>query len=356
MRTFENKINNYFYLSSLKNIANALQKEKERDTNDLRFLLNDFDDEIKISDKAQEEFVKNKGLKIKREEENLILSKNELIDENIKHLSQIKFNFLKEINLSENKITSIDFLYNLNLPYLELLNLSHNQIKKIEPLGKINSKNLKYLFIQNNEIENIQVFIDYYSNFKLLEILRLDHNNYSEDSVSFNEIKKKYDTIMISDSYVEKIRRDFHIMYDNQSGTIKVNNTNESDSILRSIFIIISENNNIRIKKLDLSSNKIVDPSLLNRIQFCFLNDLILSGNNIKNLNFLKGMKAQNLNNLYLDHNYINDLSPLINPDIKTKVFPNIRLISLSTNNFDIKEPKNKKILKMYEDIIEPIP
>ena len=186
---------------------------------------------------------------------------------------------MKEINLSENKITNIDFLYNINLPFLELLNLSYNQIKNIEPLGDINSKKLKYLFIQNNEIENMQVFIDHDSNFKFLEILRLDNNNHNEDSESFNEIKKKYDKIMISNSYVEKIRRDLHIIYDNQSGTIKVNNTKESDSILRSIFIIISENNQNMIKTLDLANNEIVDPSLLNRIQFGSLNDLILSGN-----------------------------------------------------------------------------
>ena len=152
---------------------------------------------------------------------------------------------------------------------------------------------------------------------------------------------------MISNSYVEKIRRDLHIIYDNQSGTIKVNNTKEGNSILRSIFIIISENNQNMIKKLDLANNKIVDPSLLNRIQFGSLNELILSGNNIKNLNFLKGMKAENLNNLYLDNNYINDLSPLNNRDIIKKVFPNIKFISLSTNNFDAKEPKNQKILIM---------
>ena len=166
-------------------------------------------------------------------------------------------------------------------------------------------------------------------------------------------MKNKYGNIMISDSYVEKIRKDLNIIYDNQSGTMKINNTNESNSILRNIIIIMSENNQNIIKKLDLSNNKIVDPSILNRIQFGSLKDLILSGNNIKNLNFLKGMKAENLTNLYLDNNYINDLSPLINPDIKKKVLPNIKYISLSTNNIDVKEPKNQKIFSMYEDIIE---
>jgi len=73
-------------------------------------------------------------------------------------------------------------------------------------------------------------------------------------------------------------------------------------------------------------------------IQFDFLEELDLSGNNIKNLKFLKGMKVYNLKNLYLDNNYINDLSPLKNNNFGN-VFKNLT-ITLKNNNFDEEDPK----------------
>jgi Leucine-rich repeat (LRR) protein len=355
MNAFDNNVNNYFYLKSLKNIAVALEKEKKRDSNDLIFLLNDFQNELKSSEEAKNKFVKEKSITIDRQEECLLLSENELKDENTKCLSLIKFNHLKEINLSENEIKNIDFLFNMNLPFLELLNLSNNQIENIDVLGKINSKKLKYLFIQNNQIKDIKVFNDNYkSNFILLEILRLENNKFEKNSNLYNEIKMKYGDIIISDEFVEKIKREFRIIYDNENGTIAVKNTGESSSILRNIFIIISENNKNTIRKLDLSNNKIVDPSLLNRIQFDFLNELILSNNIIKNLNFLKGMKAKNLKRLYLNDNLINDLSPLNNSENIEKIFPKLEYISLINNNFDYREPKNQEILQSYGDRLEP--
>ena len=109
-----------------------------------------------------------KDIKIERQEENLILRKKKINDENIKCISLIKFNQLKEIDLSENEITSIEHLRNMNLPFLEFLNLSYNKIKNINPLSEINSRKLKYLFIQNNQIEDIYIFLDY--NFFIFDI------------------------------------------------------------------------------------------------------------------------------------------------------------------------------------------
>ena len=121
--------------------------------------------------------LKEKDLKIERQEENLILNKKNLYDINIMYLSQIKFNKLKEIDLSNNGIINIELLCNMNLPFLEFLNLSYNRIRNIEPLSEIISKNLKYLFIQNNEIVDIQVFCYYIF---IFDILRLENNNIGE--------------------------------------------------------------------------------------------------------------------------------------------------------------------------------
>jgi len=356
MNLYNKKKNNFLYLKSLKNIANEYKMEKERDTNDLKFVLNDFDNEIKNSEKAIETIFKEKefDFEIERQEENLLLSKGELNDDNFKCISKIKFNNLREINLSENNITNIDLLCNISLPYLELLNLSFNKINNIEPLGHINSTKLKFLFIQNNQIKDFKVFLDYYDpNFKTLEILRLEENKIKEDSIQFINLEEMYKDIVISSSYINSLKTKYNIKYnendDKTDKEIQIENSGKSDSILRYLFIIISHKNKNKITKLNLKSNQIVNPSLLNRIQFDSLEELDLTGNKIKNLEFLKGMRAKSLKNLYLDYNYINDLSPLKNYDFKN-VF-NELTITLRNNNFDKKDPEINYIKNNYEKI-----
>ena len=83
------------------------------------------------------------------------------------------------------------------------------------------------------------------------------------------------------------------------------------------------------------------------------MEELDLSSNKIKNLNFLKGIKANNLSNLFLDHNNIKDLSVLYN--IK-ELFPCLKIISLKNNNFSLKESEirtltnylNQQKIKLY--------
>ena len=119
--TSEKYQNNYFHLKSLKNIYISLRKEIQRDSNDLKFLFAAFNNEIEFSNKAIEVFYKAAKVDIKREEESLFLSKKNLNDINIIYLSQIKFNQLKEIDLSENEIRDIEPISNMSLPFIEFL-------------------------------------------------------------------------------------------------------------------------------------------------------------------------------------------------------------------------------------------
>ena len=54
-----------------------------------------------------------------------------LDDQDFKYISQIRFNQLKEIEISENNITNIEPFNKMSLPFLEFLNLSHNKIQII---------------------------------------------------------------------------------------------------------------------------------------------------------------------------------------------------------------------------------
>jgi len=202
MNCFKKQKNNYLYLINLKNIFLALRREKNRDSNDLKLILNDNDKEIENSEKSIKKIFIEKYVKIERQEIHLFLSNKQINDENIKLIFQIKFNNLKEINLSENEIKIIEPLCNINLPYLKLLNLSYNQIINIDTLGHISSRKLEFLFIQNYQIEDFQVFLDYDSNFNFLSILRLEENKIREDSDTFKKLEQRYKNIVISNSYI----------------------------------------------------------------------------------------------------------------------------------------------------------
>ena len=355
--------NNYFHLKSLKNIHRKLQKEILRDSNDLRFLLAAFNNEIEFSNKAIAIFDKNTTIKIERQEESLFFSKKKLNDINIMTLSMIKFNQLKEIDLSENEITNIEPISNMNLPFLEFLNLSFNKISNIKPLGELNSKKLKYLFIQNNQIENLED-IKFLCNrdFPNLKILRLENNNIPENSLKgiIDECLKKK-RIIVTNSKIDEIKKRYNIEYNEESEKLELKGVEEKEEnedvdkkkedeegelLLKNLFIVISQKNENKIKELKITKCKIKNPSILNRIHFDLLETLDLSLNNITNLNFLKGMRAKRLKNLFLNDNDISDLSLLYN--LKDKIlFPDLELISLDNNKFNL-EDEDKKDLKKY--------
>jgi hypothetical protein len=397
---------NYFHLKSLCNISKCLEKENKRDSNDLKFLLASFKNEIEFSKSAIDILRDDKKVDIEREKESIFLYNKKLDDDYFKYLSLIKFNQLKEIDLSQNEIKDIDSIRYMNLPFLEFLNLSSNKIEDINPLGEINTKKLKYLFIQNNQIKNIQVFKD--CSFPKLKILRLEKNNIEENSTLFKEIIKIYgknNQIIVTQTKIDKIMKLYNIIYNENTENInleveeakikeandilldkkkeviktekeikteeenkaeeanKIDEANKAEEankreeekeeeedeadelILKHLFIIITQKSENMIRKLKLTRNNIINPSLLNRIQFNFLEELDLSFNNIKSLNCLKGMKSKKLKSLLLSYNKINDLSPLIN--IKD-LFPNLELITLNSNIFSAKELRYKNDLTNY--------
>lgn len=335
------KINNFFYSKSLINIGNAFYREKYRDSNDLKLIFNDYANANSNSEKIIKDF-KNNDIIITRNEENLFLNGKNIDNKSFELISQIRFNQLKQIDLSDNKLSKIEFLNNINLPFLEFLNLSHNLIKDIEPIGDIRSKKLDSIYLHDNKIEEIGVFLNDNLIFPSLKILRLEKNKIKNNS--FKELKKIYKNI-ITDSEIENMKEKYKI--NEESRIIDLSNQEGGDSLLENIFGIITDKSNNKIDKLYLRNTGIVDPSLLNRIQLNKMTDLDLSVNNIKNLNFLNEMKAENLQNLYLNNNKINDLSPL---KIIIKKFPNLKKIDLYSNNFEADHPK---ILEIIGSIIK---
>lgn len=103
----------------------------------------------------------------------------------------VNFPNLLELNLSSNKISSIDILIKTNLPNLKELNLSKNQINSIDVLSEVNFPKLKILDLDNNKIKSIDVFIRV--NFPKLKELKIEKNNLESinmlDKILFPKLK-----------------------------------------------------------------------------------------------------------------------------------------------------------------------
>ena len=75
----------------------------------------------------------------------------------LEYLKNIDFKELKELYLSENKISDIKALERVKYEKLETLDLNSNQISDINVVKKINCKELKVLILYKNNISEIGV-------------------------------------------------------------------------------------------------------------------------------------------------------------------------------------------------------
>ena len=295
-----------------------------------------------MSDNAFKELKDKKNIQLHQKNKYIHLNKRELNDQEFNLISQIKFDQLKEIDISENKIKNIQPLKKMVLPFLEFLNLSYNEIQIIEPITKINSKNLRYIFLQKNQIKDIETFLD--SNFPSLKILRVEDNNINLENENDEETKKKRREVLskINEKYrgrfiyksIEDQKREFKnkynldISWDNQK--IDLSDLKGGNEMLKKLFLIITYNPENAIENLSLRNNDIVDASMLSIVNFNHLKKLDLSINSILDLKFLLDMKAKNLKYLFLDNNKFNDFNPLFHGN-----FPKLELLSINDNKFD---------------------
>jgi Leucine-rich repeat (LRR) protein len=360
--------NEDFYVNSIKNMGKSLEEAKDRNSKDIKCLFNGLSEGIQNSLKAFDYFIDQKKIHLHRDDKCLQLNNQKLVDKDFKCITQISFNQLKEIDISENKIKNIQSFKKMSLPFLEFLNLSFNEIDKIEPITKLNSKNIKYIFLQNNEIEDIEAFLD--SNYNYINILRVENyntkfNNENDENDKneelkkrkeiLNKIEKKYSGRFVYTSF-EKQLENFEKNYKCEISKDKENIINEIDlsdikggqKMLKALFLIITYKPKNNIKKLILRNNDIFDPSMLNKVNFNKLQTLDLAVNEIKDLKFLLDMKAKNLKYLYLDNNEFVEIHQILKANL-----PSLEVLSLNENQFneenmekapEYKKLKNKKV------------
>lgn len=338
------------YLQSIINIGKSLKEGNDRNSKDIKCLLTALD--LKISKNSSDSLIKEKKIILYRNEKFLHLNSRGLGDQDFKKISQIKFNQLKEIDISDNNITNIKPFKKMTLPFLEFLNLSYNQIQYIEPVTQLKSENLQYIFLQSNKIEDMETFLE--SDFPSLKILRAERYNtdldYEQDKEKIEETSKKinnqYPERFICKTIEEQInefKNEYKIDISLDSEIIDLSDIKprDGDKMLKKLFLIITYDKKNNIKKLILRNNNINDPSMLSRINFRKLEKLDLAVNKIKNLKFLTDMNAENLKTLCLDNNNIEEIHQILEAN-----FPNLESISLYKNKFKLDEMKNSPIYK----------
>ena len=246
----ENFQNNYFLLRSIINLGKSYEEEKNRDSMDIKCFLSGLNKDI--------ENLNKKGILYKKEIcflniGNIFIYHKEmkLDDQDFKYISQIRFNQLKEIDISENNIKNIEPFNKMSLPFLEFLNLSHNEIQIIEPITNLKSKNLQYIFLQNNKIEDIESFLKY--DFPVLKILRLEDNIIMEE----NEEKKKLIDRKYKGKFFYKSMKDEIKEFKNKYCINDISEYNEEidisdrkggDEMLKYLFLIITYKSKNKIK------------------------------------------------------------------------------------------------------------
>ena len=128
----------------------------------------------------------------------LNLSQNKI--KSIDLLKKLNSEVLKELDLSINHINSIDALCFVHFGYLNKLNLSHNEISDLTVIDKLSfCNNIEEINLMDNNISNINVLRD--KNLPNLKILNLLNNDISDYSVLRLIYLPKLETLYVYPNY-----------------------------------------------------------------------------------------------------------------------------------------------------------
>ena len=350
LNSYDNFQNNYFHIQSLINVGKSLEQENQRNSKELETMIYG----LEKSHKAQQEALKSLNNEFQIDfdgnELKLSLRKRNLGDKGLKLISKIQFTSLKDMDVSGNNIKNIDALNDMILPYLEYLNVSENQIIDITSIAELNSKKLKEICLQKNNISNFTPLL--YSDFPVLERLRIENNHFNADLQESKKLLKKYSKKII---YIAKTLNEFNEKYgvtiENEMQIIDLNDLRAGDDLFQELYLVI--NPDFKIFEITLRNNNLTNASLMSRIPFKHLRKFDLSVNEITNVNFLIEMKCKNLREIYLNDNKINDISCLIQiydrELIKDSNFPNLQVISLKNNLLKDEDKESQKVLEILE-------
>ena len=325
LNTYQKFPDNYFHLVNMSNLADSIILENSRNSEELNFIF----EQLKLKIKNREEAIKAFNEKFKMclsgKEEKLALSKIGLRDEDLKTLTQIGFYKLREIDISENKISDVSCLKDMNMSNVENLKMNNNKISSIDVLTEISAPKLEILELQQNKIKNVSPLLK--SEFPSLQLLRIEDNDLDQTLDVFNQVLKKYTKKLIYKPYTfEDFNKKYECKIDIKSKKIKLTDNQSGNEILKDLYILSS--NYEETTSLDLSNCNIDDISILSKMKFHKLQTLDLSLNHIKSIEPLTKMRLDNLTFLFFQSNTTSDFTPLTSLNAK-----NLKQVNIADNN-----------------------
>ena len=218
--TYKEHPSNYYNSINITNVVKDMnlsnnEYDKEKLLNKIKNLekniLNEFNTKFEVNLTGEEIKINLNGKNI----ENL----------DLKLFCSLDYKYLEEIDLSNNNISNLEEMKNLNSPNLKIINLKNNKIEDIEPLKKMNSSNIKKLDLSHNKIINVKPLEEIMKKNKKMEIINLENNKIKNIEVLKEILKEKMHNI--SNSIKE----------------IKLKNNNLAKKDIEEIYDILNENN-----------------------------------------------------------------------------------------------------------------
>ena len=253
---------------------------------------------------------------------NLNLSKKLLGKEALELLCKINFKELKELNLSDNKLSDINILEKANFKKLQKLDLSNNCLNIEEIYGILNFPELKELIVNNNTTY-LRGILD-------------------EDRIKENEIFEKNKKIKLRKLHLGGFFQEEIIDFLNKADLKELQELYLKDDCLSDIKRIINLNYE-HLETFDLSDNRLLNIDIFAESKFKKLRILNLGNNRILNINVFEKVNFEGLEKLLLFQNYISDLNVLEKVNFKQ-----LKILDLSDNficNIDVL--KNVKFNKL---------
>ena len=182
--------NNGFYTQNVEIVRRDLDsqyeyRDKLKEVEDLNKFINDIKKIEQVRDKLLDEFNKKYETNISINDTKVDLSGKNLKKEDLNNFCRINLENIKELDISNNDITSIKCLYNANLNNLEILKANNNRINSVEIFPYLKCPKLKELYLNDNKlcnIESLKCIIDL-NNFELIDL----SNNYFDKKLESNQ-------------------------------------------------------------------------------------------------------------------------------------------------------------------------
>ncbi len=246
------------------------------------------------------------------------------------------FENLRELDLSDNNLTSLPDSFGQKLKRLEILDLSNNQFASL-PQSLIDAQNLGYLNLQGNQLTNLPSNFNVLSQLQWLDLSRNRLKGVPEIIFSLNKLKN----LMLNDIPITDLPQDFVKLKQLKHLSLRRNTLKAIPAV---VFTLTS------LEELVLAENQLSEVEL-NLTALKELTYLNLANNQLTSIAALVGLPA--LTNLNLSGNPITGLPTKFFESLASLKALNLAYTKITELSSEIKLCKGLVWLSLQGTLIE---